>query len=304
MSRKLSIFAGSLLLSLGAVSASAQTPVGEVFAADASVRGSVLLAGHGTQVLSGSQVAAGARPAVMRLTRGGELRICPNTMVGVAASPNGRNLMFSLSSGDVEFHFDIGSDGDAMQTPDFRVQFIGPGHFDLAICTDNRGGLAVRGANNRSAIIVSEMMGDGVYQVPGGSNIDFHNGSVRDATASDSPCGCPEAPESRTPVAVAQNTEPPPPPPPPVTQPPETHIQVEAPMIFRGEAPEEDISFTVAKLQTRSAVDMMVRLESQVLAPPPPQQQDPVVRVNNEQPPRKRGFFRKIGRFFGKIFRG
>ena len=305
MSRYPLLFAGALILT--AATAAAQAPVGEVFAADASVRGSVLLAGKGTQVLSGSQVAAGARPAVLKLVRGGEVRICPNTMVGVTASQNGRTLLYSLSSGEMEFHLDIGSQGDALQTPDFRLQLVGPGHFDLAVCTDNSGRLALRGANNRSAVIVSEMLGDGVYQVPGGTSIDFLNGSVQNPTKTEAPCGCPESEEPRTPTLLAeQKPAPPPAPVAPVHQPPETHIQVDAPMIFHGEAPDEDVMYTVARLESRRPLDLAVQLGSQVLAPPPPQPAPkPVVMAEKPkavQPPKKRGFFGSIGHFFGKIF--
>ncbi len=313
---------GVLVLSFTAATAMAQAPVGEVFAADASIRGTVLYAGSGTKVLSGSQVSAGGRPAVLKLTRGGEIRICPNTSVAVAASPNGRNLLFSLNSGDVEFHFDVRSNGDALQTPDFRVQFIGPAHFDLAMCSDKHGNLSLRGNNNRAAIIVSEMMGDGVYQVSAGDSIDFRNGTVANPEPSTAACGCPEPSIEAPPVVLAQELPPPPtpvaPPPPapsteehssaptpaPVSRPVETHVQLDAPFIFRGVDPvpemEEDI---LARMQTVSVMDLNSRLQPTVTvaanppAPPPPTTQA-------TQPQKKRGFFRKLGSFFGKIFKG
>ena len=45
----------------------AQAPVGELFAGDASVRGSVVLASSGTSVLGGSQVSAGQSAATLKL---------------------------------------------------------------------------------------------------------------------------------------------------------------------------------------------------------------------------------------------
>jgi len=171
--------------------ASAQGPVGEVFASDASVQGSVTLAAGGAQVMSGSQLAAGARPAILKLARGGTVRICPNTIVTVSSSLSGRSLLYSLNKGQIEFHFDLSSASDAVQTPDYRIQFIGPGHFDLAMCANDRGELRLRGKNSNAAVIVSEMLGDGVYQAPAGSSLDFHGGSVRDVTPPDGTlCGC------------------------------------------------------------------------------------------------------------------
>src|SRR5512140_449438 len=80
----------------------AQNTVGEVFASDASVRGSVVFVGGGTQVLSGSQVAAGSSSALLRLKRGGDVRICPGTELSVATSPEGHSLLLSLSAGSIE----------------------------------------------------------------------------------------------------------------------------------------------------------------------------------------------------------
>ncbi len=304
-----------------------QAPVGEVFADDASVRGSVLYAGSGTRVLSGSQVTAGSRAAILKLSRGGEIRICPDTSVSVAASPNGRNLLFSLNQGNVEFHFDVRSDGDAMQTPDFRIQFIGPAHFDLAMCTDKHGGLALRGNNNRSAVIVSEMMGDGVYQVSAGSSIDFQNGTVADPKPGNSVCGCPETQIEMPPqVIVAEKLAPPtlpvpaPPEPPkpepqptmstaaPLTQPVETHMQVDAPFIFHGEEPPPDLPYILARMQTVSARELGAQLQPTVSMAGGKQVQPETKQAaaQAEPAPKKSGggFFRKLGSFFGKIFKG
>src|SRR5512147_2995301 len=99
--------------------ANAQGPVGEVFASDASVRGSVTLAAGGAQVMSGSQVSAGARPAILKLTRGGTVRICPNTILTVTSSISGRSLLYSLNKGQIEFHLDLSSEAYAVQTPDY-----------------------------------------------------------------------------------------------------------------------------------------------------------------------------------------
>src|SRR5687768_12873345 len=75
--------------------------IGEVFASSASVHGRVVLAGGGTRLLSGSTVTAANESAAVRLIRGGELRICPETSLGINAGAS-RDLLLSLSSGAIE----------------------------------------------------------------------------------------------------------------------------------------------------------------------------------------------------------
>src|SRR5512135_3006613 len=105
--RRVTLTIAIFLLALISI-AQAQGPVGEVFASDASVQGSVTLAAAGgAQVMSGSQVSAGARPAILKLTRGGTVRICPNTVLTVTSSISGRSLLYSMNKGQIEFHFDL-----------------------------------------------------------------------------------------------------------------------------------------------------------------------------------------------------
>ena len=60
-------------------SAAAQQTLGELYASDASVKGSVMLAGSGTSVFSGSSIQAGAQAATLKLERGGSLLVCEGT---------------------------------------------------------------------------------------------------------------------------------------------------------------------------------------------------------------------------------
>jgi hypothetical protein len=307
MRRVVPIFAASLFIPFATLSAHAQAPVGEVYSSDASVHGSVTMVGSGMQVMSGSQVAAGARPATLKLARGGAIRICPNTIVTVSSSISGRSLLYSVSKGEIEFHFDLSSDSDAVQTPDYRIQFIGPGHFDLAMCANERGELRLRGKNSNAAVIVSEMLGDGVYQAPAGTALDFHGGSVRDVTPADGTvCGCaepPPLPQQQRVTEVAKEE----PPPAPVKQqelPPETHVQIDAPFIYHGDEPDDATFYSLAKMSTDNS--LMLKLAPTVLPPSKKKGAHAVVSTVAMEPPKKesRGFFRRIGSFFGKIFGG
>src|SRR5512138_3605053 len=121
MKFRLSSCCGAALLCL-VPSGYAQQAIGDVYATDATVKGSVVLAGGGTRLMSGSSVSAGDSTAVLKLARGGEVRVCRNTDVSLSASPDGRDLLLAMGTGAIETHYDRTSGADALLTPDFRIQ--------------------------------------------------------------------------------------------------------------------------------------------------------------------------------------
>lgn len=186
--------------------APAQEAIGEVFSTSATVRGAMVLTGSGTRLLSGSSVTASGETALIRLERGGEVRVCPRTTVSVTASKTGRDLLWALSQGALELHFDLPASADNVMTPDFRMMLSGPGAFHFAIRSDERGRTCVRSlARNTAALIVYEQFGDGTFQVKPGEQVVFRNGRVEEAETAEMSCGCPPPPE---PVKTAEATAP------------------------------------------------------------------------------------------------
>ena len=312
----------------GPCAAQEAAPIGEIFASDASVTGAVQLAGAGMQVLSGSSVGAGQAPAMLRLARGGEVRVCPRTSLSISGSRNG--LMLGMNGGAIETNYTLFSaPADAIFTPDFRIMLAGPGKIHLAIGADARGNTCIRPlAENAATVIVSELMGGGNYQLKPDEQVIFERGKVDNVYHVVGDCGCPgpppvmraaAVPEAPSIVSLRKPPLPPslaipldaPQPPQPAASAPagvptpvanDIHVEVDAPFVFSASDPEPAPLAQIVELRFSSAVPLPINPQpprpAQLQPTPPP----PSTVVFVEVTPKKKGFFGKVRSFFASVF--
>jgi hypothetical protein len=278
-----------------AVKAAAVPPISRALLPNSRTSGGVLLAG--SRVTTGSAVTAGADTAILRLGRGGEILVCPSTTVSVTSSQNGQTLMLGMSTGALEAHYSLDATADSILTPDFRILLAGPGEFHYGISADSRGNTCIQSLpGNTASVIVSELLGDGTYQVTAAQQVMFHSGKLSAVdTVVPMNCGCPPAtpPLMRASASATAGPRQPVPgsetAPLPASRPNDIHVQVDAPIVFRASDPMPPRPAPAAEASLLPLREMPDPASFYAVVVPP-------------KPPAHHGFFGKLKGFFSAVF--
>lgn len=313
-SSRLSLF--FLSLGLAVTPGSAQTPVGELYASDATIKGAVVLAGSGTRVMSGSTVTAGETTALVRLERGGDLRVCRGTGITLTNSTSGGEIMVGMSSGTIETHYTLAATADTIMTPDFHISLLGPGTFHLAVSADQRGNTCIQTLPQNTGLVrLSELMGENTYTMKTDQQAYFRTGRASNPGVVVGNCGCAKPldvlraakpqnlppsltlPARTAPVVVAPSpaagavTSPA-----PIDRPGDIRVQVEAPFVFRA---TESVAPPAPPYHTASLHLSAFPTFPGLLPEPPRPPAAQVVAQEQPKKKKKRGFWAFLASIFG-----
>src|SRR6185437_8564718 len=197
------------LLGAGATVYAQQIPIAYVPAAGVTVSGSLSVADGKVSIGNNGTIKAGDSTAMVKLARGGDLRVCASTEVHLSrdTSVQGTDsaLMIAMDRGALEASYVPGKYSDVLLTPDLRILISGPGTADLKIRVNRQGDTCVdnHGANAPYVTVTSQFEG-GVYRVQPNQRVMFEHGSLQQVVDNEAePCGCPAA--APPPVAVASS---------------------------------------------------------------------------------------------------
>ncbi len=128
------------------------------------------------------------------------MRICPRSTLSVNSGAYG--LMLGTGAGTVELEYRVPVRGsDILLTPDFSLQLLGPGVFHFALGVDKKGDTCFKSLpGNISQIVISELLGTGIYKTKPGESVSFSGGKLNAPTRLSGDCGCPPA---TTPTVIA-----------------------------------------------------------------------------------------------------
>lgn len=244
--------------------------------------------------VSGSVTSAGQTTRVI-LPHRGELHVCALTTVKLAAdssisSGDAPGLLLAMDHGAVEMSFAAGAatlrNADVLLTPDFRILISGPGAAEVKVRLGSQGDTCVDNAGaNAPYVLVSSVFDGGAYRVQPGQRVTFQHGSLHEVVDQEKEsCGCPPATPKGNEFPVAQSAGLAP-------------LAKPAPELV-GNASDpatvEPLVYKAADHDALTAASSPDGAGSTATAGSVPAQ--------TQVSPSKTGFFRRVGRFFRRIF--
>jgi hypothetical protein len=297
----------------------------------ATVTGALQVTAGKTLIVASGSVTSGDKTTEVTLPRRGMLRVCASTTVKLAADksvPAGETpgLMMALDHGAVEADFAAAQNSDIVLTPDFRILISGPGAAEVKVRLGQRGDTCVDNpGQNAPYVLVTSVFDGGAYRVQPGQRVMFQHGSLQEVVDQEKePCGClaaPQAGSNEFPAAQSAGLAPlqpaapapaPTPTPPPQAEPAAPASATPAETAPTAPAPASGTSAAPTVTPNAPLVYPPVTSpagspESQPSTGPaasdstaPVTQPSPVPAPAQKQ--NQPGFFRKIGRFFKRLF--
>jgi hypothetical protein len=268
-----------------------------------TVSGSLSVADGRAVIGNNGTITAGDKTAQVELTRGGNLDVCATTKVHLTtdASTPGGALMIALDHGAFEAHYTAGEYSDVILTPDLRILVSPPGQVDLSLRVNEQGDTCVDNhGNNAPYVLATNLFSGGAYRVQPNQRVLFEHGSLEEVVDNErEPCSCPPptppasvasessgtsarpaAKQNPFPLAESEGLAPPPAvPTTPAVPPGQVETEVQAPLTYNSAHPE-------LPPEPREAANSASSAAAPAAAKP------------------HRGFFRRVGHFFRRIFGG
>jgi len=281
----------------------------------ATVTGALQVSAGKTLIVANGSVTSADKTTEVTLPRRGMLRVCASTTVKLTSDtsvPAGETpgLMMALDHGAVEADFATVQNSDILLTPDFRILISGPGSAEVKVRLGQRGDTCVDNPGlSAPYVLVTSVFDGGAYRVQPGQRVMFQHGSLQEVVDQEKePCGCPTAatpgsnefPAAQSaglaPLAPAAAPPAPSPAPSPAANVPAATPSAQVPMepLVYPPLPAPPASTTSAS--TASASEPAPQEQTAPIAQPSP------VPAPTAKKPDQPGFFKKIGRFFRRLF--
>jgi len=315
----------------GNVSAPAGGPIAIVpVDSGATVTGALQVTAGKTLIVASGSVTSGDKTTEVTLPHRGMLRVCASTTVKLASDksvPAGEmpGLMMALDHGAVEADFAAAQNSDVVLTPDFRILISGPGAAEVKVRLGQRGDTCVDNpGQNAPYVLVSSVFDGGAYRVQPGQRVMFQHGSLQEVVDQEKePCGCPPAPQQGSnEFPAAQSAGLAPLQPAAATPAPSPAPQPAEPAAPAPATPAETAPSNPATAPGASAAPAVTPNAPLVYPPVPspsastesqptagqsaPDSKTPIAQPSpvpaSTQKPNQPGFFRRVGRFFRRLF--